>query len=97
MSQLLMGFQYVAFLPSRASFFSTFLKNCDGVVSLGTTTYHKTVVGVSKGMLPVKYFRPNKASSFCQSNFMEIIRLSISLHVTGLSVLRLLPNLEQSV
>ena len=33
-------------------------------------------VGVSKGMLPVKYFCSNKATFLCQSNFMEIVRLS---------------------
>ena len=32
-------------------------------------------VGVSMGMLPVKYFCSNKAPSLCQSNSMEIIRL----------------------
>ena len=56
-----MGFQDIAFLPTRASFSTTFLKNCGRGESLGTTTCPKTVVGVSKGMLPVKYFCSNKA------------------------------------
>ena len=47
---LLMGFQDVAFLPSRASFFTTFLKNCDRRESLWIITCLKIVVGVSKGM-----------------------------------------------
>ena len=34
----------------------------------------KTVIGVNKGMLPVKYFHPSKAS-LCQFNIMDIIRL----------------------
>ena len=49
-----MDFQDVAFLFSRASFSTTFPQNCDGGESLRTTTCHKNVVGVSKGMLPVK-------------------------------------------
>ena len=39
-----------------ASVFTTFLRNCGSSDSLGTTTCHKTAVGVSKGMLQVKYF-----------------------------------------
>ena len=61
-----MGFRDVAFLPSRASFSSTFLTNYDRGESLRTATSLKTVVGVSKGMLPVRYFRSDKAS-FCVS------------------------------
>ena len=72
-----MGFQDVVFLSSRASFSTTFLKNCGRGESLGTTTYLKAFVGLSKGILPVKYFRSNK-TSLCQLNFMEIIRLSPS-------------------
>ena len=34
----------------------------------------KLWLGVSKDMLPVKYFSSNKVPSLCQSNFMEIIR-----------------------
>ena len=125
-----MGFQDMAFLPSRGRFSTTFLKNCGRGKSLGTTTCLKAVVGVSKGMLPVncgkgkslgtttclkavvgvskgmlpvncgkgkslgtttclkavvgvskgilpvKYFRSIKASFLCQSNFVDIIRLS---------------------
>ena len=41
-----MGFQDVAFLPYRAHF---------------STTCLETVVGASKGMYAVKYFRSNKA------------------------------------
>ena len=48
--------QDVAFLPSRDSFSTTFVKNCGRGESLRTTTCLKTVVRVSKGMLPVKYF-----------------------------------------
>ena len=40
------------------------LKNCGRGESLGTIICSKTVVGVSKGMLPAKYFRPNKASFY---------------------------------
>ena len=54
----------ISFLPYRASFFTTFLNNCGGGESLGTTTCPKTVVVLSKGMLHVKYFHSNKASFF---------------------------------
>ena len=40
-----MGFQDVAFLSSRASFYTTFLKNCGSGESLMTTTCLKNVVG----------------------------------------------------
>ena len=61
-----MGLQDVAFLPSRASFYTTFLKNCGRGEILGTTTCHKTVVGDKPGFLHLKYFCSNK-SSFCVS------------------------------
>ena len=57
-----MGFQDVSFLPSRPGLYTTFLTNCGRGESLGTITCLRTVVGVSKGMLPVKYFHSNKAS-----------------------------------
>ena len=52
-----MGFQDVAFQSSRA---------CGRDESLADTTCLKTVVGVSKVALPVKYLCSNKAS-FCVS------------------------------
>ena len=54
-----MGFQNIAFLPSRASFPTTFLKNCGRGECLVTITCLKTIVGVSKGVLHVKYFCSN--------------------------------------
>ena len=59
-----MGFVDVMFLPSCASLSTTFLNNCGSSESLRTAIYLETVVGVSKGTLPVKYFYYNKAS-FC--------------------------------
>ena len=59
-----MGFQGVEFLPSKGSFSTTFLNNCGTGESLKTITCAKTVVGVSKGMLPEKYFHSNKASFY---------------------------------
>ena len=47
-----MGFQDVVFLPFRASFFTTFLKNCGRGESLETSTCLKTVVG-GKQVQPV--------------------------------------------
>ena len=67
----------VVSLSSQARFPPTFLKHCGRGEGLGSTICLKAVVGLSKGMLPVKHFRSNKASSY-QLNFMEIIRLSYS-------------------
>ena len=49
-----MGSPDVAFLPSRASFSTTFHEDCGIGESLRTTTCPKIVVGASKGMLPVR-------------------------------------------
>ena len=51
-----MGFQDVAFLPSRASYSSTFLNNCGRGKSLGNTTCLKTAVGCKQGHAPCKIF-----------------------------------------
>ena len=61
-----MCFQNVAFLPSQASFSTTFLKIVVEVKASGPPIVLKLWLGVGKGMLPVKYFRSNKAS-FCVS------------------------------
>ena len=58
-----MGFQDVAFLPSRDVFPPHFMKHCGRGESLGTTTCLKIVFLVSKGMLPVKYFCSTKPLS----------------------------------
>ena len=71
--KLLMVFQDVAFLSPRASFSTAFLKNCGSGKRFGTTTCLKTVVGVSKGMLLVRYICSNKISFLCQSHFVNII------------------------
>ena len=51
-----MGFQDVAFLPSRASFRQHFLEVMVKVMISGLTHALKMWLGVGKGMLPVKYF-----------------------------------------
>ena len=56
-----MGFLHLMFLPSHASFYTTFLNNCCRGEGVMITTCLKTVVWVSKGMLSVKYFHSNKA------------------------------------
>ena len=63
-----MGLQEVAFLPSSASFYTTFLKI---VVDNKTSG---PVLRASKRMLDVKYFHSNK-SLLCQLNLMETERL----------------------
>ena len=67
-----MGFQDVAFLPNRSSFATMFPQNCCRGESLRTTTCLKTVFGVSKGMLPVKYVRSTKLP-FAPVKFPAII------------------------
>ena len=59
-----MGIYDAALLPSRASIPTTFLKICGRGESLVTTICLKTVVGVNKGMLPVRYFYSIQASFF---------------------------------
>ena len=63
-SSLLMGFQDVAFQPSRASFSTTFVKNCVRGESLRPPHVVKLWLEVIKGMLPLRYLGYDKAS-FC--------------------------------
>ena len=67
--ELQMGFHDVEFLSSRACFCPTFLKKCGRGESLWTATCIKTIVGVSKGMLHIKYILFNK--SFWGQSFYE--------------------------
>ena len=73
-----MGYQDVAFLPSRASFSTTFLKNCGRGESLGTTTFLKTVVGGRQGHAPCEVLLLQQSLFLCLLDFMQIIRLSQS-------------------
>ena len=73
-----MGFLDVVFLPSGDCLYVTFLKHCSRGYGIGTGICLRTVVDGKQGMLPVEYFCSNKSSFLCQSNFMEIIRLSHS-------------------
>ena len=57
-----MGFQDVLCLSSRASFSTTFLKNCGRGESLGNTTCPKTVVGGRQGYATCKILVLHKAS-----------------------------------
>ena len=50
----MMSFQDVAFVPFRASFFTTYLKVCGRGESLGTTTCLGTVVWGTQGHAPCK-------------------------------------------
>ena len=56
LGQFLMSFQLVALLPSRASFPTIFLKVVVVVKSSGLSHFLELWLGVSKGMLPVRYF-----------------------------------------
>ena len=63
-----MGVQDVANLPSKSS----------GIVvevNASGPPLIKTMLGISKGMLPVKRFLYSKFSFFCMINLMEIIKL----------------------
>ena len=61
---LLIDFQDEAFLPSRASFSPHFLEIKVKLKASGPSHVLELWLGVSKGMLPVKYFRSNKASFY---------------------------------
>ena len=62
-----MTYQDIAFLPSRASFYTTFHKNCDRGESLGITTSYKNEVEGKQGCAPCKLLLLHKASVLCQS------------------------------
>ena len=73
-----MAFQDVAFLPSLANFPTTFLNNSGRGYgntgrgeSPGTAACDRTVVGIKKVMLHVRYSHFNKAS-FCVSRTSSI-------------------------
>ena len=80
-----MGFQVVAFLPSRVSFCNTLLTNCGKACGLGTTTCLRHVVVprpqhvldiwwvISKPIITVKYFLWTIVS--WQANAMDLICL----------------------
>ena len=65
-SELLMRFQDVAFLPTEIVFTSHFLNVEVVAKTSGPPHVLGLWLGVSKGMLPVKYFYSNRAS-FCVS------------------------------
>ena len=71
--ELIKAFQDVVFLSPGSSFSTTFLKI---MVVLGPLHGLKLWLGVSKGMLPVKYLHPKNDSFLSKSNFMEIVRPS---------------------
>ena len=58
---LLMRFQDVAFLPSRANFSTTFLDNCGRGEMLEITTCSKTVVEGKKRHAPSKIILQNQS------------------------------------
>ena len=67
-----MSFQYVVFLPSLASFCTAFLKHfMVEVNTLGPPHVIKLRLGLSKGMLPVRYFCSNN-SSLCQFKLVKV-------------------------
>ena len=67
----------VAFMPSIASFSTTFLGNCGRGESLITCL--KAVVGVILlGHAPCRIFLLQQSLFLCQLNFTEIMRLSQS-------------------
>ena len=54
--ELLVGFQDVAFMPSRVTFLPCFFIIVVEVEALGRPRVSKLSLGVSKGMLPGRYF-----------------------------------------
>ena len=91
--ELIIGFQDVAFPPLQASYNTTFLRHCGGGKSLGTTTCLRTVAGVDKGMLPVKYVCSTKAS-LLSVNFQRDYNTSTMRYIWPPSVLGSLPDLK---
>ena len=69
------GFSGCNVCAFQASFCTTFLIICGRCESLWTATYPRTVVGGTQGHAASKILLLHKVS-LCQSNFIEIIRLS---------------------
>ena len=67
-----MCFVDVAFLPPRASFSTTFPKNCGRGGNLGTTTCLKNVVGGKQGHAPCRILLLQKKHLFVSVNFHEV-------------------------
>ena len=64
-----MGFQDVAFLPSRVSFSTIFLKNCGRGECLWTTACLKTVSGGKQGHAPCKILLLQQSPYFVSDEF----------------------------
>ena len=75
-----MCFQDVAFLPSRASFSTTFPKNCGRGKRLRTTICHRTVVGGKQGHAPCTIPLHQQSLFLCQLNsYLTISNLTSNL------------------
>ena len=71
-----MGFMDVAFLPSKASFSTTFLQNCGRGEGLVTTTCLSAVVGDKQGHAPCRVLLLHQSLFLSQLHLMKVIRLS---------------------
>ena len=71
-----MGFHDVAFMPLQAGLHATFLKKCGSSYYLIIDTCLTTEVGGKQGHTPCKILSLQQSLSLCQSNLVEIIRLS---------------------
>ena len=74
--ELQIGFQYLIFLPSWASFCTTFLENCGRGQGLSTATCLEVIVCGDQTHATCKTLAP--AIFLHQLNFMETITLSLS-------------------
>ena len=71
------GLHDAAPLPSQATVYPKFLRNCATCSDVRTTTCHKVVVWVvSKGMLCVKYYHSRTSSLLGHAHFMQTVGLS---------------------
>ena len=74
-----MDVQDVVFLPSRASFSTTFLKSCSTCEGLGTSTLLKTVARGRQGHTPSGIFLLQQSlysvSVKCHEDHMTVIKL----------------------
>ena len=72
-------FQDLAFLPFQLVFIAEFIHRVVEVKAVGFPHVLEFVAGVSSIVIISLIYFPFEKSSFCQLNFMEIIRLSQSL------------------
>ena len=78
-----MGFQDLEFLPSHASFYNTFLKNCGSGSGLSATTFLSTVIGGKRRHALCIIILLLQIIFLCRSISIEVAWLPLGLAKSG--------------